>query len=129
MLKHEEWLSHAKQDLLSAEILYNSNQPVIGSVLFHTQQCAEKALKAFLVFKKLNPQKTHDLIALTETCILINQEFKVLLIAVAELNPYQASTRYPDTHYPLLDLSIAKEAIACAKLIYDFIEFQINQQD
>ncbi len=49
MQKHEEWLVFAEQDLKSAKIILKSNESIIGPALFHTQQCAEKALKAYLI--------------------------------------------------------------------------------
>lgn len=48
MQKHEHWLMIAKEDLASAKHL---NTVPFMTALFHIQQCAEKALKVYLVFK------------------------------------------------------------------------------
>ena len=48
MHEHERWLHHASNDLATAKIL--KQNPELGTVTYHTQQCAEKALKAYLVY-------------------------------------------------------------------------------
>ncbi len=64
MQKHKEWLEFAEQDLRIAKIIASSSEVIVGPILFHTQQCAEKAFKAFLVYKHQALKKTHDLVAL-----------------------------------------------------------------
>lgn len=45
MQKHNEWLHFAHMDLKSAKLLAEND--LLSPALFHTQQCAEKALKAY----------------------------------------------------------------------------------
>ena len=50
MDKHELWLAKAASDLrLVALALKNNDEAVFESAIYHTQQAAEKSLKAFLV--------------------------------------------------------------------------------
>jgi HEPN domain-containing protein len=44
-----EWLVRAEHDLRVAEYLLTRPDPPPESVGFHAQQCAEKALKGFLI--------------------------------------------------------------------------------
>ncbi len=48
MKPHKEWLFKAEHDLKSAELLLQSVEPLYDIIVYHTQQCAEKALKAYL---------------------------------------------------------------------------------
>lgn len=62
MQGHEEWLKFAFADLKTAKVILRSEEDlVIGNALYHAQQCSEKALKAYLVYKKHSIMKTHDL--------------------------------------------------------------------
>jgi len=66
MKQHEAWLLKAENDLKSAEKLVKGSSPILDTSVFHAQQCAEKALKAYLAFKKQPLQRTHDLVPLIE---------------------------------------------------------------
>jgi HEPN domain-containing protein len=59
----QEWLEFAKTDLKAAELLI-SDPTLTAAASFHSQQCAEKVLKAVIESTGLNPPKTHDLIRL-----------------------------------------------------------------
>ena len=52
MLEQREWLTFAESDLTAAKVLLSSNEAVIGQIMFHAQQGAEKSLMAFLVSKE-----------------------------------------------------------------------------
>jgi hypothetical protein len=44
----QQWVTKAEHDLGSAERLASSERPFVGTVAYHRQQAAEKALKAYL---------------------------------------------------------------------------------
>jgi HEPN domain-containing protein len=46
-------------------MFYNVNPKQTEISVFHCQQCAEKALKAYLVAHELDPPKIHDLLILS----------------------------------------------------------------
>jgi HEPN domain-containing protein len=54
------WLRKASGDLLSARILVEQSPLVLGPAAFHCQQAAEKALKAFLVWRSVPFEKVHS---------------------------------------------------------------------
>jgi HEPN domain-containing protein/predicted nucleotidyltransferase len=56
------WLRDAREDLESATILLEHGKH--RGACFHSQQCVEKALKALLLERGLQPARTHDLVEL-----------------------------------------------------------------
>ena len=60
-----EWIDKAEGDWTSAGLLYRARkQPNYDAACFHSQQSAEKYLKARLVEAGITFSKTHNLIAL-----------------------------------------------------------------
>jgi HEPN domain-containing protein len=49
-----EWLTRAEHDLRVAEFLLTMPEPPPESIGFHAQQCAEKALKAYLTLRRVD---------------------------------------------------------------------------
>jgi len=62
------WLVKAAQDLRRVEILLAADPPDPEGALFHSQQAAEKALKAFLTFHDVPFRRVHELDELGEQC-------------------------------------------------------------
>lgn len=89
-----EWLFYALSDLQSAE---QSN--INHQICFHSQQTAEKSLKAILAWKKQPIPKTHSIWNLTNIVIkaapnLPNRE--PLLDSARFLDQFYVPSRYPD---------------------------------
>ena len=66
------WLVKAANDLRAAEIDLGAKPPLIEDALFHCQQAAEKARKAFLTFQNVPFRKTHNLEEIGEICLAID---------------------------------------------------------
>ena len=121
MKQHEVWLKKAVNDHLSAVKLSEGDKPILDTAIYHTQQCAEKAFKAFLVFNGRTVRKIHDLNVLLNECITINKDFATLRDHVIILNPYSAVFRYPgDIIEP--EYEDVEEAIFSSEKILKFIE-------
>ena len=119
-----QWLEKSKDDYISAAVLVEKViPPQIEIACYHCQQCAEKALKAFCVFRGTEVQKTHNLIVLCQSCISLDSDFSVLISDCARLTPYSVQTRYPN-NIEILE-SEAKAALVLAKKVYDFVENKI----
>ena len=115
----EEWLRYAKNDLIVAKHSFEDLHPKQTEIAsYHCQQCAEKALKAFLLFKNNEPPKTHDLKVLCKMCQDIDASFADIIIQCAHLNPYGVTVRYPNELSP--DEEMVKLAITEAQQVYDF---------
>lgn len=48
------WLTKSRRDLLSAKRLARGSEPYLDTAIYHCQQCAEKAIKGWLVLT-INP--------------------------------------------------------------------------
>jgi HEPN domain-containing protein len=92
--KHLElWLEKAAHDLIAATLI-NDIQPLILDIAcFHCQQAVEKYLKAYLVFRKQDFPKTHNLDLLLKNCIDINPVFAD--IDLLNLEDFAVRGRYP----------------------------------
>lgn len=121
MQEHELWLSYAENDLKIAKILLQEDA-VISSSFFLTQQCAEKALKAFLIYHKKPIRKVHDLIELVKDCMIIEPYFESIKKEAISLNPFVVTYRYPDTALPFPDKTTLEVCIKEAATILEFVK-------
>jgi len=89
------WLTQAKDEFLDADDLRNRRRYYLA--LFHFQQSAEKALKAFLYLKLKSFEVfyTHSVNDLIEMCIEIDPDFNKIKQA-KKLDKYYIPTRYPN---------------------------------
>ena len=60
MQKHEIWISKANRDLTLARKAVKDDDENLDGAVFHCQQCAEKVLKAYLVYQNQHIIKSHD---------------------------------------------------------------------
>lgn len=114
------WLRKARQDLEAAAWLLESPRALNGAVGFHSQQAAEKTLKAYLTWIEEPFEKTHSLVALVGLCLKFNTDFVELRTAATTLTPYAVTTRYPGD-FPDISAQEAKDALALAQQLSDFI--------
>lgn len=119
------WLNKASHDLRGAKVLLR--EKINDLAVYHAHQCAEKALKSFLVFKHCPIQKTHDLVLLTEKCFQYDPSFEKLRSIVETLNPLGTLIRYPSDR-PDPDENTAQKAIEKAESLLDFVQNKIKFQ-
>ena len=120
------WLTKAASDLRGACILGSAEDAPLDTAIYHCQQTAEKAVKAFLVSKELSPEKTHDIRKLTLTAATYESRFNEVLDMAAALTPYAWEFRYPGDlaeTYPTREEF--DEALQYAQAIYDFVLNQL----
>ena len=79
------WLTKAAKDLAAAEYELRADPPFVEDIAFHSQQAAEKSLKAFLAWHQLPFRKTHNLVELGEACNQLDQSLEALLRRAAPL--------------------------------------------
>jgi len=85
----KEWIRFAKSDLTTAKHMFDKVNPrEIEISCYHAQQCAEKSLKAYLISKKMDPPRTHDLVELNNLCTIHNSGFSAMQQCCVVLNPY-----------------------------------------
>lgn len=111
-----DWAEYAEDDSEMAKPLLKKKKPSTTGCCYHSQQSAEKYLKAMLVAKKVNFPKTHDLPALNMICnnsILTGFTTEALTI----LTDHAVTARYPGDMPTLED---AREAMEVAKTVRKF---------
>ncbi|MCX7725052.1 MAG: HEPN domain-containing protein [Thermodesulfovibrio sp.] len=121
MKQYEEWLIKAESDLKTAKKLIAGDDPIFDTATYHTQQFAEKALKAFLSFKQNPILKIHDLGDLVEICMKYNKKFVELMDDADALTPYSIMYRYPPS-FGSPDENEVKMAIEKAEKILNFVK-------
>ena len=125
MRQYEKWIIKASHDLMSAQKLLSGDDKILDTAIYHAQQCAEKALKAFLAYKSQEIERTHDLELLIEICSDLDNDFERFIDDAELLTPYCTIFRYPDI---VLEPEIEEviEAIEKAKNILQFVEKKIK---
>jgi HEPN domain-containing protein len=116
------WMIKAHSDLRSARALAALPDPATDTALYHCQQSAEKALKAYLAFRDQPLERTHDLERLLGLAARLDSGFAALVDAAEALNPYATAFRYPGMLEVLFPpIAEATAAIEQAQAIYDFV--------
>jgi HEPN domain-containing protein len=93
------------------------SKPLLLTVCFHSQQCAEKYFKALLVFKDIAFPKTHDLLILDMMCNEAGILTGLSKERLVDLSGHAVRTRYPGNMPALAD---AREAIEIALTVRNF---------
>jgi len=91
-----EWFQFADMDLDSAEFLQGMRPQPLEIICYHCQQSVEKNLKGYLVYKGIEPPKTHDLVDLNDMCADIDESFRDIDKACGVLTRYGVQPRYPN---------------------------------
>jgi len=129
------WVQYARNDLSVAiremERSTNPGQRPFEVILYHSQQAAEKMLKAYLISIGIpvfagSQGWGHDLNALRTHCASHDKKFTGIRIEghCSFLNLF-ATVRYPDFSFSI-DASHATRGINSAKRIFDFVAVLIG---
>jgi HEPN domain-containing protein len=125
------WFTHAKDEFEDADELRRRGRFYLA--LFHFQQAAEKALKAYLYskLKSVEVFYTHSIGELAEMALEIDKDFEKIM-AAKKLDIYYLPTRYPNSlpggvpsRY-FDDPKEAEEAMQLAKNIIDLVEKKLR---
>jgi HEPN domain-containing protein len=99
------WFAKARMDLKTAKHLNPIEEDFYGSIVFHSQQCAEKAIKGFLTFSNIRVLKTHDMDKLLKAIATIDPDLAVKFASLSILTKYAVEYRYPDAELKLPPLA------------------------
>ena len=92
----QEWVNKAEGDFATAQRELQVQQaPNYDAVCFHSQQCAEKYLKACLQEAAIAFSKTHDLTALLNQLIALEPSLETMRPILDALTTYAIEFRYP----------------------------------
>jgi HEPN domain-containing protein len=90
-----DWVRKAEQDVRSAETLLAQDPPLLFPSCFHSQQAAEKYLKAYLAARRVEFPKTHSIRELLNLVATVDTAMAAALEPAAILTPYGVEARYP----------------------------------
>jgi HEPN domain-containing protein len=112
----QQWIRKAESDLEAARILLNTQMDDYFPCVFHSQQAAEKFLKAYLVRHQIEFRKTHDLDELLVLSDSFDSSLRHEIASCLWLTPYGAAFRYPG-EYPVVDQNLADRAYKESELV------------
>jgi HEPN domain-containing protein len=115
-----DWWTRVVQDLDATQLLLAGGPRFTDVALFHCQQVAEKALKAFLAWRDEPFPRTHDIATLRNLCIALDPHFNALEDEIRELTAYATDLRYP-SNLPTPTPADAQELFRLARRVYDFV--------
>ncbi len=116
------WMIKAWRDLETARRAADGEPPFYDVAVYHCQQAAEKAVKAFLVHHGKPYEKTHDIEVLVDLASDVTPAFSRLADAADSLTPYASRFRYPNATFAIEPQPAEyTEALQHAQAIYDFV--------
>ncbi len=89
------WLLRAGEDLRAGQHDLTAAPPLLNDVAFHAQQCAEKAMKAYLVFREQPFRKTHNLTELGGAVARLEPSMSDLMRSASLMTEFAWRFRYP----------------------------------
>ncbi len=118
--RYFDWLYYANLDLLAAKNLLGDER-CYNSAAFHCQQCIEKGLKGYLLFKKNRLYDGHNLTWLCKQASQTDYHFEKWLEKSTLLNHYYIETRYPADMPFDIDTDTIMELIQSSSEMLSFI--------
>jgi HEPN domain-containing protein len=116
------WMVKAWRDLETARRAAEGSPPFYDVAVYHCQQAAEKAVKAFLVVHGKPYEKTHDIEVLVDVASEVDSAFTKLTDAADGLTPYATRFRYPNATFAVEpEPGEYNVALQHAQMIYDFV--------
>lgn len=119
------WLRYAYEDLLAAEALLKLQGRSPRHVCWLAQQCAEKALKAILIFLQIDFPYRHDLDAL-RNLIPNGWQIKQTHPDLADLTEWAVEARYPGD-WPEATEADARAAVAQARSLLESVQADLAE--
>lgn len=115
------WMVKAWRDLETARRAADGKPPFYDVAVYHCQQAAEKAVKAFLVHHGKPYEKTHDIEVLIDLASEVDPKFSGLADAADALTPYATRFRYPNATFAIEPQPVEyEEALQHAEAIFEF---------
>jgi HEPN domain-containing protein len=115
-----QWLLKAEEDVNAAKSLITYGMTFLTTVCFHSQQAAEKYLKAFLTYHQVEFPKTHDIDELLDLVAGVNKKLAESLRDTIVLTNYGVDVRYPGD-LPDVSSKEAQQAIQLAEKVRDSV--------
>jgi HEPN domain-containing protein len=120
LVETRRWLRYAREDLEGAEALLAQRVIVPRHICWLSQQAAEKAIKAILVFLALDFPQRHDLDAL-RNLVPDDWQVKTKHPDLATLTEWAVEARYPGD-WPDANEADARTAVEQARAVWESIQ-------
>jgi HEPN domain-containing protein len=129
--RYFDWLFQANLDFLTAKKLFDDER-LFPVTAFHCQQCIEKALKGFLLFRRNKLYDGHNLTWLCKQASLEEEVFQKWISPSAKLNRFYIETRYPadtpidvttETINELFSIATEMLALITEEIRFDFVKY------
>jgi len=120
-----EWVQKAESDFKAAGLLLKAGDDYLFQAAVHSQQAAEKYLKAFLVWHQIEFPKTHDIAKLIALAAEVAPDLPEILAEAKTLTGFGVDFRYPGD-YPGLTSTDAETALGLATLVRDEIRNRLS---
>jgi HEPN domain-containing protein len=119
-----DWIRHASSDMSLARQL-GAPDVLLESLCFHTQQAAEKCLKAVLLDHEIQFPFTHNLPRLLTLLLDAGVAVPEEVQAVAELTEYAVEARYPGHSEPV-DRESYERALQLAQQVLEWASSELS---
>ncbi len=123
--RYFDWLFHANLDYLAVKNLIKDTR-CYSLAAFHCQQCIEKALKGYLLFKKHKLYDGHNLTWLCKQAVLCDSHFGQWVSKSSSLNRFYIETRYPADIPFDIDTDTIDDLLQSTTEMLEFITEQIR---
>ena len=111
----QEWIDKGEGDFATAlRELRARKSPNYDACCFHSQQCVEKYLKAYLQEQDIPFDRTHHLKLLLDKLLQVNAMPEFLRSDLQSLNQFAVEFRYPGE---FADKELARQAVRICKRI------------
>jgi HEPN domain-containing protein len=120
------WLRYALDDLKVARAIESMGSSYWRGCAYHSQQCIEKALKAYLTCHQFRFSKTHDIATLLEGVATINTQLSEKLNSTRKLTKFAIEYRYPDAANHPMTRAKAKSALKLAEDGYEILVAELR---
>ena len=123
-----EWLEKAYADFYSAEKMLELNWPYRSIIAYHAQQAVEKFLKSYLIYRKTEFPRTHNIERLLHIINEIDSDLYIRLKDAGELSQYATDTRYPGL-FPEITQDDAVAAVVLARLVCNHVAPRVKGEE
>jgi HEPN domain-containing protein len=124
----ESYLRKAERDLATAVRMSESGPDFADIICFHAEQCAEKALKGFILALGQVPPRTHDLVVLQQALTKLDIRGTVLQGYCLALSDYAVAPRYPGWEDLVGNVDIGG-VVNSASAVLDHVELWLDLKD
>ena len=122
----DRWLKRARSDLQLGRVALNTTGVLLEDACFHAQQCAEKALKAYLTKLDVAFPRTHVLEVLLDLLKAEGIDIPGNIDQAFELTQYAVQTRYPGEWEPVTRKE-AENSLDLAAVVLNWVQYEIGE--